>query len=289
MKILALLLALPLHFAAAQSVDKPTITKEAGKPVVAVWSNGDEAALKFSRGTTIVQVPVPFQVTENLCAPVNGSTFTITMPVRVDQLVWQWTKHHDSTQIGKTVKFKFGPFENDLLRPIFITNGFRFNHADLMLGLPPDSIAFQDLAWLPGFENGTLKPFTISSWMSEGMIPNSQTGLNENRVVSGAYGVHVTPTSPLSGTIDTIDSGHALAAAGDSFVMLGDVVSWIWQNAEGSCQIAMKPNLGPAQAQILQFLNSLRDPFQPYIWNQDTLTGTVETAFIEEELYFAVH
>lgn len=288
MKIAALLLALPLNFAVAQQPDKPNVIKIPGQPVKAIWSNGDEAELKWSR-SPMIKVPVPFQVTENLCAPETGAIITITFPVRPDRMAWYWSKHHNPAQLGKVVHFKFGPFEDDLLRYSFASNSYQFNHADLVLGLPKDTIEFTDLKWLPGFADGTLKPFTISTWQSEAMVVSGQTGLSENRIVSGANNVHVSPLGPFIGEIDLIESGFVHPVSQESFALLGDVVSWMWQNEHGPCLIAFKPNLGAAQAVLFQYISTLNDPFQPYLWQQDTLLGTIETAFIEEELWYVEH
>lgn len=290
MRIFAVVLALAAPFAHAQlTPDKPTLTRVTGQPVKAVWSNGHEAELKLSR-TGIVKVPVDFQVHENMCNGVTGGQFTMTFAVRADRLVWMWTKNSDNAKVGKPVVFKFGPFEDPLVRYSFVTNSYRFKYLDLSHVLPWDEIQFQDLSWLPGFTGGMLTPFTIPTWTSETMARNSQTDLTENRIFAQINDVHITPTGPLSGVIDGFGSGFTMIGSMiESFAYLGDVGSWLWRNDQGPCLINFKPNIGAANAALFQLIAALPEVYDPYLWGQDSVLDTLEPAFIEEELWYVQH
>jgi len=293
MKLIVLALAMAAPLASAQvsfpAPDKPTLTMIAGQPVKAVWSNGNEAEMKFAR-SAVIKVPVDFQVHENLCNGVTGNKFYVVFQIRTDRLIWIWSKNSDPAKVGKAVVFKFGAIEDPLVRFSFVTNAYRFRYQDLLMGLPHDELQLQDLTWLPGFTNGALKPFTIATWTSEAMIRNGQTDLPENRIFAQINDVHVTPTGALTGTIDGFSSGFSkIDPMIESFAYIGDVVSWVWRNQDGPCLISFKPNLGAANAALFQFIATLPDVFEPYLWEQDSLLLSIESAFIQEELWYVMH
>jgi hypothetical protein len=271
---------------AAPAPNIPVVTQVPGQPVKAVWSDGREAELKFSR-SVLSTVGVDYQVTENLCAPRNGDIVRVIFPYRADFIGWFWSKHSDSAKVGQVVKMNFQNRVIDLVRLSIVTNAYRHGHPDLIAGMPNDEVHFTSLEWLPGFENGILKPFTVSAWLSESMVTNSQTGISENRIYGGAYNVQIKPTADQKAEITGADSYFIMPSDQLSFLLVGDVVIWQWQNAQGPCNIAFKPNLGPAIAEVTRFLGTLNGPFNPFLHEQDSLLGTVEPEFVKEDLYYA--
>lgn len=273
-----------LFFASPAFAEMPVVTRTAGQPIKAVWSNGNEAELKFARSTQI-KVSVPYQVTENLCNLRSGDFFKMNVPTRVDQVAWFWSKHSDPTKVGQKLGRMFQGQPIELFTFVLVASGIRWTNPDLVLGLEHDEIEFSNLQWLPGLEDGTLKPFTIREWTSENMVPNSQTQINENRVTSGAYNVHVKPLSGLTAEVEGVDSMFKLIEGEQThFIFAGNVVNWQWQNAQGPCSITFKTNLGPAVTALIEFISNLKDPFVPYLAEQDSLLKTIRPQFVKEDL-----
>jgi hypothetical protein len=278
------LAALLLLNTAAFAQDLPNVEQIPGQPVIARWPNGNEARMEFARSPH-AQIAVNFKLTENLCGPETGAGFAAVFPYRIDVLGWTWIKHSDPEKVGKRLVYRF----NDKRPFIFraeLTNNILVDYPDLQLGLPRDQLNFNDLQWLPGLDKGLSRPFTIDSWMSEGMFFNSETGLMENRIVSGAFGMHLNPTSLTSAEIDQVDYRFNLDAFNSLFIYTGDMVSWQWQNAQGLCQIAFKPSLNQVQAieELRRFSENTYFSFEPYLYGQDSLLKMAR--FVKEDFLY---
>lgn len=260
----------------AQTPSPPTITRAEGQVTTAVWPDGREAQYWVSRGASFPGV-IPFKVSENGCkAGANGAEVSATWHLRLDRLAWVWTKHSDATKLNQVVVAHFpGGMKLPLSNLGFITNNTLHLYPDLGLSpLPRDSYQFSDLSWLPGMETG-LSDFTIELWNSEAMIPNSQTGLSENRVVSGGSRIAMAKVAEDRVEMSQAGSIYSLFQGENAFALLGDVVSWKWQAGGQSCWISFKPNLGPIRKAVNDQLASERVEFAPYVLGQDSLTKIV--------------
>ncbi len=284
----AIVLVLSMHSQTfAQPVEKPVIARIKGQPVTATWTNGNIAELRFNRGSNISS-DVPFKVSENLCAATGtGQQFTAHFQVRVDKLGWFWRTHSDAAKLNKPLTFR-SPAANPLISFAFVTNSYRQNFPDLVFDLPLDQFTFGDLSWLPGMEGG-LKAFTVESWTSEAMLPNSETGISENRISGELTGVRFSLVGPNTAEISQVDSVVGLTQSGGSFALLGDVVGWNWRLPNGEmCPIAFKPNLvGLNQAVTIAVGNPLNDTYTTYIFGQDSLEQAVLQFINDENVSFA--
>lgn len=266
----------------------PTIIRIDGQPSTAVYTDGREAEFRVLRGTHF-QAPIPFKVSENSCRPgTEGVTFSSTFGMQIDRVAWFWTKHNDPAKVGQMLMQTADGMSNAFFSFAFITQAIKTKYPDLAPSMPANEFSFADLSWLPGMENG-LTDFVIESWTAEQMVPNSQTGLNENRIVSGANGVRFKKKDGKTVFFDGAENIYAIEMLEFSaFAMLGDVVNWKLQANGQTCFISSKPNVGALNAAITaEFGNMDISAFQPYLWNSDSLIKVVLPLFTDGSLAYA--
>lgn len=269
-----------------QPKQPPVITRIVGQVPTAVFADGREAEYRAARGTEF-PIPVPFKVSENLCLPQKiGIEFNANFKMRVDQAGWFWTKHPDRAKIDQILIFGASGMQTPLFTFAFVTNATAFKYPDLKGDFSHDELIVNDLSWLPGMELGP-HDFTVDVWNAEQMVNNSQTGLPENRISGGANGVHFKNAGNGKLEIEFIDSVFSLRAEDAAFAMIGDVVSWQWQANGQRCQIAFKPNLGPANALVRQKLSQMNTGFVPYVWGSDSLQKVLIPILSDESLAYA--
>jgi hypothetical protein len=290
--LLQTLAFLTLHFAAADTPvftmpPEPTMIKVPGQPIEAIWPSGNRAQIKVNRNAPIV-VPVVFGLTENFCSAAAGKTFEARLAVKLNRIGWVWTQHSDPKRVGTIVKLRqdFAAPGLPLVSPSFGSNVLRFTAPDMAEGLPADELHFTETDWIPGLEDGKMKPFTIDTWMAEAMLPNPETGLNENRIAASIGGVHTEPIDGTSVRISQMDSGSAVKIDSNAFMMVGDVVTWVFRRDSGSCQMSFKPNIGPAMAIVLKYLAGAPDDFAAYKFQEDSLYDQTNS-FITDLLRYA--
>lgn len=272
-RIALLLLSAPV---VAQTPNKPVITRVQGQVATAIWEDGREAQYWVHRGAHFPGV-IPFKVSENGCRiGAIGAEFTATWHLRLDRLAWVWTKHSDPSKLGRVLEAQFpGGMKQPLSNFAFITHNTLHIYPDLGLSpLPRDLYQFADLSWLPGMESG-LSDFTIELWNSEAMIPNSQTGVSENRVVGGGSRIAMSKVAADQVEMNQVGSIYSLFQGENAFSLLGDVVSWKWQAGGQPCWISFKPNLGPLRKAVSDRLGGENIVFEPYLLGQDSLTKIV--------------
>ncbi len=285
--------ALWIGLAVSASVDAqttpvaPVITKVKGQVATAVWPDGREAQYWYSRGTEFA-APVPFKVSENGCKPeAVGAEFVSTWNLRLDRVGWIWTKHPDPAKLNQLVMANYGSGRTIPLFSFgFITNNILFLYPDLGPALQKDTYSFSDLSWFPGMENG-VRDFTVSVWQAEGMLQNAQTGLAENRVIGGGTQVRLKRTADGVVEWDGATSIYSIFKGEAAFALLGNVVSWKWEMNGQSCWISFKPNLGPINRLVTEKLSSMTQAFEPYLWEQDSLTKVTLDLFTDQGLTYA--
>lgn len=271
----------------AQAPNMPVITRVTGQKITAVYNDGREAELRFTRGETF-PVPVPYKVSENLCKPGEvGAEFNSNIRLRLDRVAWFWTKHPDATKVNGVVVAQYPNGQaNPLFSFAFVTKTMLVRYPDLSGDLGLDEYTFGNLSWLPGMENG-LTDFTIPVWNAEAMTPNSQTGIPENRVTGGAVDVRMKKINDTTVVMESLGSVHALPIVGYAFAMIGDVVTWKWQMGGQPCVISSKPNLGPANRIVTEKLSQQNLPWQPYLFEQDSLLQAMLPLFNDGGLGYA--
>lgn len=276
MKLIGLILLLTGLCSA--HAERPAIEQITGQPVRAIWSNGNKAVLHFMR-SPVNQVAFNLRVTENLCVSRNGDITKATLHYRHDTLTWLWEANSDPSLVGHSVANASGEV------PFFwkiVTNDDSNLYPDLARELPRDRLEFSNLNWLPGFDSGSLQSFTLSAWMSEGSVKNSQTGVVENRIVSGAHGVHFKAGGGLTAEIESSNSVFNMSYG--YFSMLGNGISWLWQNANGPCQITFNTSMTTDESNIVieTYYATLKEPLHPYLAGQDSLLQSAGPSFIEK-------
>jgi hypothetical protein len=271
MKLTCAIWAALALFSAAVPAAEPRIIQNPGEPIEAVWPSGNRARLLLSKSKPI-SAPVEFQITENMCTRGTGQIFTVIPGIRVDFTNWVWTEHKDPAKVGQNVSARFPNGKvMDLTLAIFFSSGSRFIDPKLIEGLPDDEIVFDDVSWIPGMEDGVLRPFTLESWNSEQMDRNSQTGAIENRIVAGENGMQFIPDSAKHASIVHGEDGFFTDKLNHGLYMFGDVVSWIFNTGGRTCQIVSKPNVDKARAALNDYLSHMQFNFQPYRENQDAM------------------
>ncbi|MGE4132407.1 MAG: hypothetical protein AB7F86_12265 [Bdellovibrionales bacterium] len=270
------------HAELNQQMDKPAVERTKGKPSIATWADGRKAELKV-KYTDVVRTTIPFEVTENFCAAGRGKVMDLKLSVYVGVLSWIWTAHPKASKVGKVVQASQRGVTGPLDYYAFVSNGARFVAPDFVESLPPDELSFKNLDWLPGMSDG-LKPLMIDTWWAEDMLPNPETGVAENRIISILNGVELQPTTATTSTVASVEGIYRLPLLPPAFVMFGDVVSWILTGEQGPCQINFKPNLALAIADVNELVGEDQSSYETYLWGEDELVDLLQNPISEEDL-----
>jgi hypothetical protein len=288
MKSMWVIAALLLTGFGAAANAGPTVTKVDGQVVEAVWPSGNRAQA-FYYMPSVVQPPVEFQVTENQCNDAGiGQKFVLNASVAVPTIAWHWVQHSDVNKVGTILTVGEGQ-AFPLQDYIFVGSGSAFVDPSLAGGLPPDQLVFDDVKWIPGMADGVLKDFDLDSWNAEAMTGNSQTGGQENRIVSGEIGQKLVKVGDhVMNIVHSANGGFFQRAGGSAFYLLGDVVSWSFLVNGQRCQIAFKPNLVAADAAISKLIAEMIPVWTPYVWGQDALPKVSQSPqFFTDEVNYA--
>jgi hypothetical protein len=272
---LSLLLAIPCALAQPTNAQVepatgapilPTVTTTKGMPVVAKWPDGRQAVVRVNRFDPI-SVPIELQVTENLCTDTASTGVKMDIAIRLDVLDWFWIAHPDTAKIGTPLKFKRGSGEY----LSYSSNSLEYFYPGVSQGLQADRMKFQDVKWLPGFDDGKLHPLRIETWTAEIMLPNPETGLNENQVFGGAFGIDAAPIGINEFSIVKMDSVFS-ALKSNPFPLFGDVIGWQMPQGDGLCQIAFKPELSGIKQMIDAYSAQPRTKWVEFIWESEPYT-----------------
>lgn len=241
----------------------PTVELTPGKQVEAIFPNGRRAIVRWHKRRNLI-APVQFQVTENLCASgISGVDFVMHFALRMERLKWIWTAHEDATKIGQVLKSRAA---DGTLFPLqttdILSNAERWQKGTAVPDMPDDEIEFSASGLWPEKGSG---PIDIETWTTEGMLPNSQTGISENMIVGMASGVRLELQGTGRYAITRIDSLTNIFGGADPFGLLGAVVGWTQRENDQLCLISTKPALGPALAILDRYIaeddSSLQDYF----------------------------
>ena len=122
-------------------------------------------------------------------------TARIEIAYRMTELVFLWTAHPTASKIGQEVQFSGGnPLFSSPL-PLREFSGLREYLPRVFSGFPFDRIVCDDYRWLPG-GTATHGPVALllPRWDGEFMLPNPETGIDENRIVGGAQDIELSVT-----------------------------------------------------------------------------------------------
>lgn len=185
---------MPLSFVHAQmpEVKLPVIEKIPGQPVRVKWEDGRVAILRGYYGHKY-PVKVPYKITESTCRPIAPVNCEHSYEIIKGKVLAQWEKHPDPSRAGQWLKAKM----NNLIL-----------HTEALYGrghlpLYPQPTALQSLArqalTCPDFSWTGLSAPTevmVQNWENEIMIVNPETGVSENRSISGHMNVVLKSVSP---------------------------------------------------------------------------------------------
>lgn len=167
-----------------------TIVKTPGTQPVVKWTDGREAALVASKPTP-GKATARAEVTENSCNDVVGIACRVNVWIRTDLYRYQWTKHSDSTKIGKNVKRPEASGSSVLSDAK--TYWFKSMHnffPKAVETIPNDELVCESYAWIPGATESAPERFIVPIWTSEEMERNEETDMDENRSSAGAIDVN---------------------------------------------------------------------------------------------------
>jgi hypothetical protein len=213
-----------------------------------IFDQNREAQI-FKSHADPTSLKINFEVSENLCVQsYKKPKCYYQVGVSQDHLSLLWTKHTDPSKIGKIVKIvKSKKFDLEFV-PSTFANKFMQSSTDSRF--QPDEIVCDDYGWL-GVDLNTSKKIRISSWHSEKMSTNSQTGLKENRTSLSAENVEFVfeNNKLVLNNIGKITFANlfgilALLPGGTSTTFRID------QGPGSYCQISLSQNLASAAAGI---------------------------------------
>lgn len=175
---------------------KPVVTynkKDSGLPAIVMSFSDGRRAISVLKGPVELSLETPFQVTENLCFP------EVVKP-RCDLLIHYfsaeisliWDRHPDSAKIGKIVlvKSSASPEQTNRMYDYFGNIPFQdsnnsdndfFDQSTLRAG----GLKCSSYQWFSGIANPTQVNF--KTVLDEFMFDNSETGMNENRVLASYH------------------------------------------------------------------------------------------------------
>jgi hypothetical protein len=171
-----------LELASGTAYPKVMVTAE-GYSVLLV--DAERTALMYESNTQAFVIKVKLDLTENLCQPEYVKPdCNFHLDASNDSLLYRWIKHSDPKKVGQVVKMKFTGFgEKEFsVKKSSSLYGFvdRYIGRKNDLRFKPDLIVCNRFDWIdPKIENNksTLK---FSSWSTENMVLNPETGINEN-------------------------------------------------------------------------------------------------------------
>lgn len=175
---------------------KPVVTynkKDSGLPAIVMSFSDGRRAISVLKGPVELSLETPFQVTENLCFP------EVVKP-RCDLLIHYfsaeisliWDRHPDSAKIGKIVLVKpsmaadftsriYDHFGNVPFQDAYNSDNDFFDRTTLRAG----GLKCSSYQWFSGIANPTQVNF--KTVLDEFMFDNSETGMNENRVLASYH------------------------------------------------------------------------------------------------------
>lgn len=174
---------------------KPIVTynkKESGLPAIVLSFSDGRRAISVLKGPVELSLETPFQVTENLCFPEAAKPkCDLLIHYFTAEINLMWDQHPDPAKIGKAVLVKSGMsfepqgrfydhFGNVPFQDGSSDNDF-FDQSPLRAG----GLKCSSYHWFSGIANPSQVNFRTV--LDEFMFDNSETGMNENRILASYH------------------------------------------------------------------------------------------------------
>lgn len=264
-------------FKVRSSQENPEVVLKNGEIGRVVWKDGREAVTS-KRLIPNLEVDVPAAIYENGCNGYIVSQCVIRPAVHMYEIYMQWSKHPDTSKIGKTLVTHEKKDPSDKMK-FALVQELQFAFSKLKRPrtakeLPDDIIFCDDYKFLP--RDPIQDPLVrILRWETEAMYPNPETGDIENRSISGAFDVDLVPQKNSNNLVMQVKGGYT-SSTGSPFLAGGDIISWTMRNTRQEiCQIGLKPNAGIFQTKLLEYLSKLPEKYGPYIFGTDEFSDSM--------------
>jgi hypothetical protein len=226
----------------------PSVTAILGQPITIDFHDGRVAVIKKTISESASLLSIPFQVSDSLCSDTRGQQCFYKTPYRSIYYFAVWLKHPDQTKIDQPLmssQDKINPKPDDQRR---IEERTQILGAETQIlpkmssGLLKPEITCDDFSWLPSGTKDAPDTLLGKRWDSELMAPNSETGANENRVVTTVINVLWEKTEPQVLRLKSI-GGIANAFGGlTAILVFNDVTTATLEDKKGGlCSVELKP------------------------------------------------
>jgi len=272
--IKGLSLFLCLIFCLSAFADRVIIDAPEGGIYRITWpDDGRVAEIKRSYNSS-GYLNISFEPIQSDCEFLNIHSPIIYKPnYREDFIAAIWVENPvDPSRVGKIVERSLG-FD---YKPVFLKIEATWNHREKFPSL------FSEMGpSLLEFEAPEQESLQIQDWHSERMIRNPETGVDENTIVSGAYGMLL---EKFDLGFQITDPGYIYSRSNNSeWPMLGDVVSWQMVSNDDSCTIAFSPKLSELSEELQYYRNQIDPYYTEFRWG-NPISDYIETSrrnFIE--------
>jgi hypothetical protein len=145
----------------------------------------------------VVRVPIHLRQIENTCDP--GQVLArcdLNLDFAMQHQYLRWTTHPDAAKIGKVVQAKYKGDSNLITLEDEFQSYFWFNtltNPQWAGRFQPDMLSCDNYLWTAQMPKSG-ENLLIQSWTSEIMLPNPETGVNENQTFSGSFNVELAVT-----------------------------------------------------------------------------------------------
>lgn len=222
------------------------IVYEEGMPIDITWPDGRRAS-SFKRTKSPLRLSLPMQITENLCVAKSRKTScTYNLDVKFEALDMRWTKHPDSSRLGKIIGGQ-SEYEAGSRQAIW-TTPLKSIAPRSTVDLKEDELVCESWDWLPNSEkNKPPAQVKMSSIDGDANFENYFTEVAVNQGLSGFYDSVWNRTE--QGSLKLIKTGTAFTQS-EFFIppFLGFMMSFTVENPlaktpqEKFCQVTVRPD-----------------------------------------------
>jgi hypothetical protein len=268
---------------------QPSLVLTAGQSIIYKLDELHEAALQLSHSEPYT-IQSKVDIAEDLCADqYTTPACTYKLDFANDHLVLVWTKHPNVSKIGKVVQAQLNyDGGKGSLRPVDLNVGSSFTTQ--FLGqkpddrFHPDEIACDRYDWLgDGFQSTTIpEKLKINIWSAELMLPNSETGISENRSYLNAEGVLFIQSNSIF-KLTSIDRLISMGNASSTTLLpIGNIstLQMVNPTTKARCQISLSHDLvGAARSLNLESHYLAKPNLQNYYQDKSGTMRLFNSAF----------
>lgn len=215
-------------------------------------TSGYHIATRDGREVTIFEyirspkeISIHLKQIENTCIPdqeLADCTFHLDFaPVHY---LFIWTKHNDPAKVGSLVSPELGKLSSPL--GSYETRAVQ----DLKTLYKPDRLTCSNYAWTNGMQKTKTGAFIADSWSGELMLPNDETGINENQTFSNGFEIELQPASHNELEVVNVKSDyHSSVFLAYAPYLSNQVSNLIFKSTKSEiCQVSFESSLGNANA-----------------------------------------